>query len=338
MPAPSVEPGRDVRWGVLGAGQISSRALGPALTAARGATVQAVGARDADRARALADACGAPHAYGSYAEVLADATVDAVYVALSNDQHLPLTLAALAAGLPVLCEKPLCLTAAEVDAVAAASASAGLPVVEASWYRWHPRVRRAQRLLADGAVGAVRHVATGFSFPGVPEDNYRLRPERGGGALLDVGCYALSAALWAVGTPVRDVVARTSLGPTGVDLAADLVLRFDDAEAEVHVGIAEPERQWLVVTGEGGELELREQPFTSWLGHDGELWRSDGRGTEREAVPADDAYRVMVEEVSSSLQGGPGWRLPLEESRACAAVLDAAVTSARHGGAPVAPA
>jgi predicted dehydrogenase len=92
--------------------------------------------------------------------------------------------------------------------------------------------------------------------------------------------------------------------------------------------------QWLVITGESGELELRDQPYTSWNAET-ELWVSDGVGTERLPVPAENAYRLMVEEVSSVIRGGPGWVLPVEESRQTAAVLDAARASAAAGGEPV---
>lgn len=318
-----------VRWGFLGAGMIATNALGPAVAAADGAVLQAAGARELSRAQAL----GPVRAYDDYAAVLADPDVEAVYVALSNEAHLPWTLAAVEAGKAVLCEKPLGLTAAEVDAMAAAAGDQ--LVVEASWYRWHPRVRLAQQRLAQ--IGTVRHVAAGFRFDGRLDGNYRLDPARGGGALYDVGCYAVSACLWAVGqgAPV-DVVAQSQVGPTGVDLDTRAVLRWaDGSEAEVHAGMTGAEGQWLVITGDRGEIELRDSPYTSWKDDDTELWVSDGAGTERVGVPATDAYRVMVEELSSVLRGGPGWVLPLEESRQTAAVLDAAFASAASGGAPV---
>jgi hypothetical protein len=95
--------------------------------------------------------------------------------------------------------------------------------------------------------------------------------------------------------------------------------------------------QWLVVRGEAGELELRDAPFTSCKDDDTELWLSDGTGTQRVPVPSADPYVLMVEEVSSVLRGGGGWVLPLEESRATAAVLDAVRASAGRGSEPVTP-
>ena len=312
-----------IRWGFLGAGRIATAALAPAVQAADGAVLQAAAARDPDRAAALRP--GTVHR--SYAEVLADPAVDAVYICLTNDAHLPWTLAALDAGKHVLCEKPLGMSAAEVDEVAAAVARTGLVAVEASWYRWHPRVRLAQARLAE--IGTVEHVAAGFTFGGVPADDFRMQPALGGGALYDVGCYAVSACLWAVGRGLPDdVAARFELAPTGVDLTAEAVLSWPGVDAEVSCSIGSGERQWLVVTGSGGEIELPGQPFTAWRTDDTELWVSDGSGTERVPVPAVDAYRVMVEEVSSVLSGGPGWVLPLAQSRDNAAVLEAIRASA----------
>jgi predicted dehydrogenase len=326
-----------VRWGFLGAGTIA-RVLASAVHEADGAELEAAGARDVERARRL----GPRTAYGSYDEVVEDPSVEAVYVALSNDAHLPWTLAALRAGKAVLCEKPLGLTAAEVDEMAAVATETGGLLVEASWYRWHPRVRLAQQRLPE--VGPVRHVAAGFTFAGQLEGNYRLDPARGGGALYDVGCYAVSACLWAVGRGLPDdVVARSELSPGGVDLDTRAILTWElsadhpGAEAEVHAGISVGEGQWLVVRGERGEVELRDVPYTSWKDDPTELWVSDGTGTERLPVPPADPYRTMVEEVSSVLRGGPGWVLGVEESRQTAAVLDAARTSAASGGEPVRP-
>ena len=309
-----------IRWGFLGAGNIARRALAPAVHAAHGALLQAAAARDLRRAEALEPAS----AYADYAALLADDEVDAIYLSLSNEMHLPWTVAALRAGKAVLCEKPLALTAVEVDEMAAVAEETGQLLVEASWYRWHPRIRLAQQRLPE--IGSVRHVAAGFTFDGSLAGNYRLDPARGGGALYDVGCYAVSACLWAVGEgPPGGVAAKATFGPTGVDLVTEAILDWaSGAQAEVRAGIAGAgDGQWLVLTGERGEIEVRDAPYASWKDDATELWVSNGDRTERVPVPATDAYQVMVEEMSSVLSGGPGWVLPLAESRQTAATLDA---------------
>lgn len=324
-----------VRWGFLGAGWIASRALAPAMHAADGAVLQAVAARSAERAGGLRPA-GRVHA--SYDALLADDEVDAVYISLTNEVHASWSIAAMRAGKHVLCEKPLAMNADEVDAMVAVSQETGRLLVEASWYRWHPRVRRTQELLAAGHIGAVRHVSAGFTFAGRLDGNYRLDPARGGGALYDVGCYAVSAAMWAFGwAPVREVAARQEIGPSGVDLVTEAVVTFDAGDAQLRAGISEPPRQWLVISGERGELELRDGSYTSWRDDETLLLVSDGVTTEPERFPPVDAYRLMVEETSRAVAGADGWVVPLPESRATAAVLDAAFASARAGGVAVRP-
>jgi predicted dehydrogenase len=323
-----------VRWGFLGAGWIARRALAPAVAAASGAQLVAAAARDASRAAALGPSLSA---YESYDALLADPEVDAVYLSLTNEAHRPWTVAALQAGKHVLCEKPLGLTAAEVDAMAEAATAAGRLLVEASWYRWHPRVQAAAGLVAAGAIGDVHRMSAGFTFAGDLAGNYRLDPARGGGALYDVGCYAASAALWAFAPQtVRSVVATQRVGPSGVDLVTEAELRFDNGVALLRAGISEPPRQWLEIDGSRGRIEFREAAYTSWVDDATELALTvDGRTEVRRFEPVD-AYRVMVEAVSTAIAGGEAWLLPVAESRATAAVLDACFASARAGGAEVA--
>jgi xylose dehydrogenase (NAD/NADP) len=325
-------PDGRTRWGFLGAGQISSTQA-KVLPAAQGAELLAVAARDVERARLL----GAPRAYGSYAELIDAPDIDAVYIGLPNDAHLAWTAAALEAGKAVLCEKPLALSATEVDEMIAVAERTGRLLVEASWYRWHPRTRLAEEMIRAGDIGRVLHVSAGFTFPGVPPDNFRLDPSKGGGALYDVGCYALSGVLWAVGRGVpAEVTARARRSETGVDLTADVLLAWTDGTtAEVHVGMAESESQWLVIRGERGEIEFEDVPFTAWWASPAALLVSDGRETRRLEVPAADPYKLMFEQTSAVLRGEPGWVLPLADSRDTAAVIDAALASAAHSAEPV---
>ncbi|HEX6887951.1 MAG TPA: Gfo/Idh/MocA family oxidoreductase, partial [Candidatus Nanopelagicales bacterium] len=134
-----------VRWGFLGAGFVASKGMAPALHAADGAMLQAVGARDAARAAALEPVAGV----GSYAEICARDDVEAVYVSLPNNDHLHWVQVALEAGKHVLCEKPLAMNSAEVGLMRAAADRAQRLLVEAAWNRWHPRSRRLETLVTS---------------------------------------------------------------------------------------------------------------------------------------------------------------------------------------------
>jgi predicted dehydrogenase len=289
--------------------------------AADGAVLQAVAARDASRALRLGPR---GRAYADYAALLEDPEVDAVYVALHNDAHLPWTLAALQAGKHVLCEKPLGLSAAEVATMAEAAQSADRLLVEATWSRWHPRTRRAEALLRTQAVGEVRLVEAGFTFPSVPEGNYRLDADRGGGALYDVGPYALGAPLWVLPgvEPVLEsvTVLRTE---TGVDATTSVVLQMGAARAEVVTSIARDPAQWLRVEGDLGVLTLTGPAFTSCLAPSTLLLDSvDGSGRQLDFAPVD-PYQLMVEHVSRAVRGdATAWVLPLEESARVARAVD----------------
>jgi D-xylose 1-dehydrogenase (NADP+, D-xylono-1,5-lactone-forming) len=309
-----------VRWGFLGAGWIARRALAPAVHAADGAALVAVAARDASRARQLGPS---GQAYEAYERLLEDPAVEVVYICLSNEAHLPWTLQALAAGKHVLCEKPLGLTAAEVQQMSAGAEQAGLLVVEATFSRWHPRTRRAEALVASGGLGRVRGVDAGFTFPQVSEGNYRLEPARGGGALYDIGPYAVGAALWAVpGAPVRVREVAVDRHPSGVDLTTSAVLALGAAEATVRTSVASAYGEWVRIIGDEATLVLDSPAFTSWL----------APSTLRVLGPEDivhhfapvDPYQVMVEHVSRAVRGdASAWVLPLAESERVASALDA---------------
>ncbi|MDH5277603.1 MAG: Gfo/Idh/MocA family oxidoreductase [Actinomycetota bacterium] len=301
------------RWGFLGAGFIASRALAPAVHAADGAVLQAVAARDPQRAAALEPRTVHP----TYQALVEDPDVDAVYISLTNEQHLPWTLAALAAGKHVLCEKPLGLDGSEVRRMLDASAAAGRLLVEAGWYRWHPRTRRAEALVSGGASGQVTELEAAFRFGGVPAGNYRLDPSRGGGAWLDVGWYVCNAVAWAV--PIPEGWAAGSAvrrAPGGVDLSVATELDHQSGvRTHLGAGIDDPEDQSLTITLSGGSVHLpRPDPFTSWHRPSSLTW-VDAEGPHREDFPAVDPYRLMVEQVGRRARGhDDAWLMPADES------------------------
>ena len=293
------------RWGLLGAGWISRRAIAPAMHSAHGARLDVVAARDKARAASLT-----PYraAVDDYAAVIDDPQVDAVYIALSNDGHLPWAERALEAGKAVLCEKPLGRNADEARRMRAAAEATGCLLVEATWNLWHPRTARAAALLASDALGSVTSVSGAFVFDGIDEGNYRLDPQRGGGALLDVGCYPLTGATWATraGGVAVDAVDIVS-GGLGVDLTTDASLHLDGIAVHVRASFIETAFESLVIHGEHGVIEFTgSDAYTSWM-RPSALRVLDRDGERVEHFAPVDPYRLMIEAVSSAIRGEGGW-------------------------------
>jgi D-xylose 1-dehydrogenase (NADP+, D-xylono-1,5-lactone-forming) len=286
-----------VRWGVLGAAWIADVALLPAMRRAAGAEPLAIAARDAARAAELASRHGVPRVHDDYAALLADPEVDAVYVPLPNSLHLEWTQRALAAGKHVLCEKPLALNATEGREMAEAARAAGRLLMEAAMYRFHPRMRA---LAAELAGAEVRHVSASFAFPIDKPDNYRMRPELGGGALLDVGFYVADVTRWLLGEPERvEAVIRRA----AVDMSCSALLGFPGgAQAALFASFEAVEHQELVVVC-GDRVERVEQPFTGW----------------RDPL---EQYCLMVEAFSEAVRTGGPAPLPVESSIANLRLLD----------------
>jgi len=190
--------------------------------------VTAIAARDRGRAAEMASKWGVPTVHEDYAAVVADPAVDAVYIPLPNSLHAQWTLAALAAGKHVLCEKPFTSNALEAQTVADAAAGTGLVVLEAFHYRYHPLMRRVLDLIADGAIGTIRHVRAELSFPLPRFNDIRYRLDLAGGALMDAGCYAVHCVRQLGPGEPAVVNATAKLRSPGVDRAMTASLRFPD--------------------------------------------------------------------------------------------------------------
>jgi D-xylose 1-dehydrogenase (NADP+, D-xylono-1,5-lactone-forming) len=281
---------------VLGAADIARKAVLPAIAASGNGELVALASRSAERARAMLEPYPGAEVVDTYEAVLARSDVDAVYIPLPNGLHKEWTLRALAAGKHVLCEKPLAVTAAEAEEMAAAAERSGHLLMEAFMYRFHP----ATREFVDGLRGPL-HVQSSFGFTVHDTADIRLDGSIGGGALLDVGCYTVSVARWILGEPV-DVVASARMGH-GVDMTVTAVLTFRDGEtASVWASFESPEVQDLTVVARDG-VQQRTRPFSSWR-------------------DPHDPYQLMVESFAGSIINGRPVVIPLSESVANMRVLD----------------
>jgi predicted dehydrogenase len=308
---------KSVRWGLIGAGWIATRALAPAMHASAHATIQAVASRDLNRARALNPVT----VYDSYEALINDPLVDAVYISLPNHLHCEWTIKALQAGKDVLCEKPFAMNLAEVELMVAAARDSNRLLMEAVWSRWHPRMARLVGCVKAGNIGQIKSIEASFTFPASIDGNYRLSPEMGGGALFDVGVYPLHAFAAIAGDTSKTIIesCEVNKGPTGVDLTTNWRMRFDGSiVADGFASFEVPENQNLVVVGEEGSIELLgDQAFTSW--HAPSTLKFDDHVEEFEAC---DPYMLMVENFGKKIEGENGWVLPLETSLWVAKAVD----------------
>ena len=206
-----------IRWGILSTARIAQRILVGARLS-ESAQIVAVGSREYARAQAYASENGIARAHGSYEDLLADDEVDAVYIPLPNSMHVPWSVQALEAGKHVLCEKPLSRDPAQVDAAFDAAERAGRVLMEAFMWRFHPQTDELVRLVRGGAVGELRYVRAAFGFGGIHPDNVRLQTGLEGGALMDVGCYCVSALRLLCGEPTRVSGEQIAGGDGGVDI------------------------------------------------------------------------------------------------------------------------
>jgi len=304
----------DVRWGILGAGWIVQQATGSALRSAHGASLQVVAARDLSRAQAV----GAARAVTDYRAVIEADDVDAIYIALSNEAHLPWILAAVEAGKHVVCEKPLTLSPRDTKSAFDAADRAGVLLVEAVWSRWHPRIARIVELCRSGELGDIETFLGTFTFPEVTPGNYRFEAERGGGALLDIGIYPLHvlAACLPEATFQPSLVERSERD--GVDLTTRATLEWSHGRASIACSFEMPESQRLAVAGSQQTITIDDdQAFTSWRAPS-----SLTIGAHVENFAPVDAYQRMFEAVTHRILGEDDWVMPREASERVASMVE----------------
>jgi predicted dehydrogenase len=306
-----------VRWGFIGAGYVASRAMAPAVHAASGAELYAVASRDAARSAELEPVV----VHNSYRALIEDSNVDAVYISLTNVQHKEWVIAALEAGKHVLCEKPLALNADEVRSMNAVAERHQCLLVEAVWTRWQPRMKRMAQVIQRGDLGDVQSISSAFTFKGDLTGNYRSDPTMGGGALLDVGCYQAHLWMMLLGETIDysiETVERTD-GPTGIDLTTSVQTTLNGSiRADALCSFDMAPEQRISVTGSTVAMRTGDgEAFT--------LWKQDATliiGDTVETFAPDDAFSLMVQDVSAAIRGEDSSVFPSTSSLRVAEILD----------------
>ena len=329
-----------VRWGILGASRFALTKMGPALHLARGSRVAALATRDRERAAPFEAAFGPLRVHGgadAYHALLADDGVDAVYVPLPHTLHVEWALRALEAGKPVLVEKPVAMRADAIAPLVAARDRTGLLCAEAYMIVHHPQWQRVRALLAEGAVGRLRHVDAVFSYDNSADPgNIRNRAATGGGALPDIGVYTLGSTRWATGAEPVEITGALIDWEGGCDVLSRVGARMEGPGGAFTAHWVNSMRlmpeQFILFHGSEGLIRLTAPWNPQAFGEARMEWRSAAHGHRVETWPATNQYVLQVERFVEALGGGAPFPWTLEDARGTQRAIDMAYDAA--GGRP----
>jgi xylose dehydrogenase (NAD/NADP) len=326
-------------WGLMSTADINELMI-PAIRAEPRCEVLAVASRDAARAKQYAAQWKIPRAYGSYEALLADPSIDVIYVSLPNSLHHVWTAAAARAGKHVLCEKPLALTVKQCDEIIEAARRWQVFVMEGFMYRYHPRTLKILDRIREGVLGQVQYVHCVFSFPlelayrdsAAKGTNIRLNPSLGGGCLWDIGSYAVSYARMVAQCEPSEV---QGIAFKYEHLAVDRsffgsMLFPNDVVAQIECSFTQPQRTHVEVVGAKGTLEIPYAYCLVWDGPESPKLITDGHEESVASEPSN-AYVCEVAHLCDCISGSAQRLVPLEDSRRNVAVLCALNRSAREG-------
>jgi predicted dehydrogenase len=298
-----------VNWGFIGAGVVATKALAPAVRSARNANLYAVASREISRALNLSPSC----VYDNYDELINDPKVEAIYISLPNNVHASIASRALIAGKAVLCEKPLTMNYQESEELVRVAKASNSLLVEAIWFRWHPRLIKACEQIAAGVIGEITQIDAAFTYVNNNKGNYRFDPALGGGALLDLGPYPLHliASLFGSEARVELLEVNQDIGPSGVDLVTTgSALINGSVRFNFNLSFVGKLSQEISISGSTGSIKFLEgAAFTNW-NEPSTLLVND----EIYSFESVDAYQLMVEAVSDVILGKPAWIPPHSES------------------------
>jgi len=323
-----------VRFGILSTAKIGQVWVVPAIQEAENCVVTAVASRDRAKARAMADRFSVPHAFGSYEELLASDTVDAVYIPLPTSQHTEWAIKAAEAGKHVLCEKPISLKAPEIERLIAARDRHRVVITEAFMVTYSPVWRKVRELLAQDAIGSLRFVQGAFSYYLKDPANMRNIPALGGGGLPDIGVYPTITTRFATGKEPLRVQATTDRDPQfGTDIFSSVRADFGSFELSFYIATQLAARQVMVFHGTHGYIEVK-SPFNANGYGAEELELHNQKHTEAQVFRFPDSrqYRREAEAFARAVGGAKDEVVSLESSYLNQKFIDAIYRASEKDG------
>ncbi len=304
------------RWGVLSTAKIGREQVLPAIADSSNGVLTAIASRDIGKAKALADRFGAPHAFGSYEELLASPHVDGVYIPVPTSQHVEWAAKAIEAKKHVLVEKPLALDAKDIAPLIALRDRHKVLVCEAFMVIYHPQWIKVRQLIADGAIGRLRQVQGCFTYYNVDPANMRNQLDLGGGGLLDIGVYPIVSTRFAADRePLRVQATIDRDRNFGTDVYSSVRADFGDFELSFYVSTQMAGRQSMVFHGNRGFIEVA-SPFNAGVydHHRVELHNQNHAEAQVFRFPGVQQYKLEAEAFVRAALGGGDRVFTLEES------------------------
>jgi xylose dehydrogenase (NAD/NADP) len=313
-------------WGLMGTARINRAVIGP-IKARKHCQLSAVASRSPDKAKEYSEAWGIPHYYDSYEALLADPTIDVVYISLPNALHAEWTINALQHGKHVLCEKPLTISAAEADQVISIAHQTGKVLTEAFMYRHHPQTIKVKQMVERGEVGKLQLIRGSFCYTNTRPDNPRLDPSLGGGSLWDVGCYPVSYARYLTGEEPDQVYGQQVTGATGVDLIFAGQLSFPGGViAQFDCSFISPPQSLMEITGDRGRIIIPE-PYKP--GKKTRIYLEREGRTRTIEIQGAELYEGEIEDIENAALHGKPTLISHAESRGNINTLEILYESAR---------
>lgn len=326
---------KKVRWGILSTANIGMEKVIPAIQQSSHSEVVAIASRDLAKAQQAADQLGIAKAYGSYDALLADPEIDAIYNPLPNHLHVPMTVAATKAGKHVLCEKPIARTAAEAEGLR--DCAPGRIVMEAFMIRFHPQWLRAREIIRSGELGEVRTINALFTYFNDDAGNVRNQADIGGGGILDIGCYPVTAGRFLFESEPKRVMALVDRDPQfGTDRLASVLADFGDGrQLSFTCSTQTVGEQSVTVLGSKAKLAIA-IPFNAPANERTAIAVDtgapfDGSLARREILPACDQYTEQAEAFAMAVLGEQTLPWGIEDAIASMKVIDAIFASEKSG-------
>lgn len=325
-----------IRWGILGTATIAREDVIPGMRTApydQHAVLAAIASRSLEKAQATAAEFGIESAFGSYEELLADASIDAVYIPLPNHLHVPYAIKALEAGKHVLCEKPIALSVAEAEQlVAVAQQHPELKLMEAFMYRHHPQWQWARQVVRDGKIGDVRTIQSFFSFFDDDPASILHHAEWGGGGLMDIGCYSISLSRFIYADEPQRVVAVLEHDPDfAVDRLTSGMMQFTAGTSTFTCSTRICDYQRVNIFGTAGRVEI-EIPFNAPADRPARAWIEIDEVVEEVQFETCDQYGIEVDLFSRAILDDTPVPTPIDDAVANMRVLEAIVRSGKSDG------